>query len=110
MTLIAVVWSPEGFAIAADGREVSTDPENQPEDVQKIFYTSFANETGFAWAWVGGVRVDFGSGHRYDLKEITQRVMAGLPDDAYLDDPEPKSTRTPPTQAQAKPVSLANEV
>jgi len=88
MTLIATVWSPEGFGISADGREVSTDPEKQPEDVQKIFYTSFANETGFAWAWVGGVRVDFVSGRRYDLKEITQRVMAELPEDAYLDDPD----------------------
>jgi hypothetical protein len=88
MTLIATVWSPEGFAIAADGREVSTDPEKQPGDVQKIFYTSFANETVFAWAWVGYVGVSFVSGRRYDLREITQRVMAELPDDAYLDNPE----------------------
>jgi hypothetical protein len=88
MTLIATVWSPEGFAISADGREVSTDPNKPSEDVQKIFCTPFANGTGFAWAWVGYVGIEFVSGRRYDLKEITRRVMAKLPDDAYLDQPE----------------------
>lgn len=88
MTLISAVWSPQGFAISADGREVSTNLEKPPEDVQKIFYTSFANETGFAWAWVGYVEVEFVSGRSYDLKEITRRVMAELPDNAYLDEPE----------------------
>jgi hypothetical protein len=90
MTLIATVWSPEGFAIAADGLEWQEDHINSEimtEDVQKIFSTPFVNDTGFAWAWVGYVRASFGSGRRYDLKEITQRVMAELPDDD-LDDPQ----------------------
>jgi len=96
MTLIATVWSPEGFAIAADGLEVHEDHANSEtriEDVQKIFSTQFANDTGFAWAWVGYVGAEFVSGRRYNLKEITQRVMADLPDDAYLDDPESYFTR-----------------
>src|ERR1700678_1954568 len=75
MTLIATVWSPEGFAIAADGVEILTNP-TRTRDVQKIFDTPFANETGFAWAWVGDVAVNFTSGHRFDLKEITQNVWA----------------------------------
>jgi hypothetical protein len=89
MTLIATVWSPQGFAIAADGIEVLDGVETTiKEGIQKIFDTTFINETGFAWAWVGNVGAELKSGSRYDLKEITQRVMAGLPDDAYLDDPE----------------------
>jgi hypothetical protein len=88
MTLIATVWSPEGFAIAADGFEMYTDSGKSNEDVQKIFSTPFVNETGFAWAWVGHVGVEFVSGRRCDLKEITQRVMEGLPANAYLESPE----------------------
>lgn len=92
MTLIATVWSPEGFAISADGRELYIN-SGEAKDVQKIFYTPFANETGFAWAWVGCVRVTSTSGHGYDLKEITHRVVASLPEDAYLDDPHSYFTR-----------------
>ena len=88
MTLIATIWSPEGFAIAADGLELTASSEGCVGDVQKIFDTLFANDTGFAWAWVGHVGVEFASGRRYNLKEITQRVMGDLPDDAYLDDSE----------------------
>jgi hypothetical protein len=88
MTLIATVWSPEGFAIAADGFEVLDGVGATTKDVQKIFGTSFVNDTGFAWAWVGNVGVDLTSGFSYNLKEITQRVMDELPEDAHLDDPE----------------------
>jgi hypothetical protein len=90
MTLIATVWSPEGFAIAADGLQVYEDHANSEtriEDVQKIFSTAFVNDTGFAWAWVGYTGAEFVSGRRYDLKEITERVIAELPDDD-LDDPQ----------------------
>lgn len=87
MTLIATVWSPEGFAIAADGLEVLTNPKGTTRDVQKIFSTPFVNDTGFAWAWVGDVGVEFMTGHSFDLKEITQRVTAELPDspESYFD-------------------------
>ncbi len=90
MTLIATVWSPEGFAIAADGIQVYEDHANSEtriEDVQKIFSTAFVNNTGFAWAWVGHTAAEFASGRHYDLKEITKRVMAELPDED-LDDPQ----------------------
>ncbi len=88
MTLIATVWSPQGFAIAADGFEFRHDSKEPTGDVQKIFSTAFANETGFAWAWNGSITGEFESGLRFDLKEITERVMAELPDDAYMDEPE----------------------
>ncbi len=91
MTLIATASSPEGFAIAADGRQVHVDPTDQKErinDVQKLFSTPFANDTGFAWAWVGHVEVESISACCYDLKNITQRVVDELPKDAYSDDPE----------------------
>lgn len=88
MTLIATVWSPEGFAIAADGWEFRrTSSQTEIGDVQKIFYTQFANETGFAWAWYGATGFE-SAGRRFDFKEITESVMSDLPDDAYLDNPE----------------------
>jgi len=87
MTLIATVWSPEGFAIAADGLEVLENPNGKrKEDVQKIFYTPFINETGFAWAWFGSVGFVCDSGNSFDFKQITECAVAELPDDAYLDD------------------------
>jgi hypothetical protein len=88
MTLIASVWSPEGFAIAADGLQVSTNPLQRNERAQKIFSTAFGNHTGFAFGWAGAVDFQFASGRCLDFKEITQRVMSELPDDAYLDSPE----------------------
>ncbi len=89
MTLIATVWSPEGFAMAADGLEViEKSGSREYGDVQKIFSTSFAHETGFAWAWCGNISFTLGSGHHFDFKEITQRVMEDLEEDTYKDNPE----------------------
>jgi len=88
MTLIAEVWSPEGFAVAADGRQLIPNPPQSIDHAQKIFASRFANRTVFAFAWAGAVSFGFGSGRRVDFGEIAQSVMDLLPEDAYLDEPE----------------------
>lgn len=88
MTLIATAWSPDGCALSADGRDyLKIGTEYVVGDVQKIFPTPFAHETGFAWAWCGSVAGEFECGKRFDLKEITARVMEDLSEDAHLYDP-----------------------
>lgn len=89
MTLIATAWVPEGFVIVADGFSVlSTFPLRTSERAQKIFPTTFANGTGFAFAWWGAIRFVFESGIRLDFVEITQQVLEQLPDYAYVESPE----------------------
>lgn len=86
MTLIAAVWSPEGFAIAADGFQVET---NQPPiyNAQKIFHTPFHNGTGFAYACAGTCRIGFQSGRYFDFFEAVQRVTNDLAFTSFPDDP-----------------------
>ena len=82
MTLVAAVWSPEGFAIAADGLQVETHPPMRIENAQKIFYTPFRDGTGFAYACAGTCRIGLRSGRSFDFLEATKRVideLAGTP-------------------------------
>lgn len=88
MTAIAAAWSPEGFAVAADGRQIIESPQQVIDDAQKIFATPFADRTGFAFAWFGAVSFLLNSGRRVDFGETTQCVMDELPEDAYWDEPE----------------------
>lgn len=86
MTLIAAVWSPEGFAIAADGFQVET---NQPDkyDAQKIFHTPFHDNSGFAYACAGTCRWGFQSGDYFCFIEATQRITDSLARTRFPDDP-----------------------
>jgi hypothetical protein len=86
MTLIAAVWSPEGFAISADGFQVET---NQPDryDAQKIFHTPFHNDTGFAYACAGTCRWSFQSGDYFDFIEATHRATDNLANRPFPNDP-----------------------
>jgi hypothetical protein len=73
MTLIASAWSPEGFAIAADGLSFITSSLVPKEQTQKIFFTPFINGNGFAFAWAGLTAYTFASGNSLDFKNITPR-------------------------------------
>jgi hypothetical protein len=75
MTLIAAVWCPEGFAIAADGLQFETNTRTKLYNVQKIFDTPFHSGTGFAFACAGTCR--FGlpqSSDCFDFFRVTQRI------------------------------------
>jgi hypothetical protein len=77
MTLIASVWSPEGFAISADGLQVETGKPPKYE-AQKIFQSSFRNGTGFALACSGTCQIGFGPDRSFDFIERAQWAIDEL--------------------------------
>jgi hypothetical protein len=88
MTLIAAVWCPDGFAIAADGLQLWANPPRKTEHAEKIFFTLFENNTGFAFAWAGATAFRFSSGHSFDFADITMRAVTELPSYANSECPE----------------------
>jgi len=92
MTLIASMWSPEGFAIVADGLQIlegrSPVVTKTRHNAQKIFFTPFINQTGFAFGWAGATAFNLASGTHISFVKITEQVMESLPDSAYLEDAE----------------------
>jgi hypothetical protein len=87
MTLIAAVWSPEGFAIAADGFQVMEANQSAQYEAQKIFHTPFHNQGGFAYACSGTCRWNFKSGDYFDFIEATQRATVDLARTPFPNDP-----------------------
>ena len=86
MTLIATVWSPEGFAIAADGFQVAPDG-SETYTAQKIFHTPFNNGTGFAYACSGTCGWMFQSGDYFDFIDATRRATDDLAKAPFPNDP-----------------------
>lgn len=87
MTVIPAVWSPEGFAIAADGLQFQTYPPARTDHAQKIFHTPFRDGTGFAYACAGTCHFGFQSGRTFDFLEATKRVTDDLASTPFPDDP-----------------------
>jgi hypothetical protein len=77
MTLIASVWSPDGFAISADGLQVEKGKPHKYR-AQKIFHTPFRDGSGFAYACSGTCQIGFDSGRSFDFIEETKRVTDDL--------------------------------
>jgi hypothetical protein len=86
MTLIASVWSPEGFAISADGLQIETGKPPK-YDAQKIFHTPFRNDTGFAYACAGAPRFVRPCGQSFDFIRATKLATDDLANEPFPSDP-----------------------
>jgi hypothetical protein len=86
MTLIAAVWSPEGFVIAADGFQVATS-RLATYNAQKIFHTPFHHDSGFVYACAGTTQIGFQSGRSFGFIQATKRVTDNLSGTPFPNDP-----------------------
>lgn len=77
MTVISWVYTPEGFAIGADGRRLQADGKLVTESAQKVFLFQPCEDVALAYAWTGNVRLDF-AGKYFDFIQASERVFAEL--------------------------------
>jgi hypothetical protein len=77
MTAIASIYTPEGFVIGADGRQLTMEMDSiESDSVRKIFGFSSSNVRG-AYAWTGATRLAWGSSV-FEFKDSSFEVIPEL--------------------------------
>jgi hypothetical protein len=77
MTVLVAASSPEGFAIAADGRRISANGDYFSENAQKIWHAVRPGEFALAYGWCGNTRLESGLG-TFDFPTVSQEVLGEI--------------------------------
>jgi len=92
MTVLVAASSPEGFAIAADGRRISAKGDYFSDNAQKIWYAVRPGEFALAYGWCGNTRLesdlvtfDFPTVSQEVLSEIRETFSDAQPENVFRD-------------------------
>jgi hypothetical protein len=77
MTVLVAASSPEGFAIAADGRRISANGDYFSDNAQKIWHAVRPGEFALAYGWCGNTRLESGLG-TFDFPTVSQEVLGEI--------------------------------
>lgn len=76
MTVLVAAYSPEGFAIAADGRRSFGDGGEPIDNAQKIWSAVRPGTFSLAYGWCGQSRLDSGSNPPFDFPVVTRDILS----------------------------------
>jgi len=88
MTVLVAASSPVGFAIAADGRRVSTNGEYWSDSAQKIWSAVYPRKFAIAYGWCGNTRLETRV-NAFDFPSVSQEVFDDVND--TVDDAKPEA-------------------
>ena len=74
MTVLAHIWTPEGFVVAADGRGISAGTRRVLNDDRRKLIPLRALGVDLICGWLGVTQVAWKTGQVFDLSEETKRI------------------------------------